>query len=92
MSDLHKQTWGDWLKAKFAEHICGPAPTSKCPLKAPWPPGQQCRVVQHPLHGNMLQLRDGARLPAELYTGYMVPSSDPWLYDANGGHRVRSVN
>lgn len=72
-------TFREWLKAKLRDlyHQAGePVPdVDKCPLKAPWPPGMQMRVVQHPLHGNMLQLRDGAALPHEWHEMLRIEAS-----------------
>lgn len=89
-------TFRDWLKAKLRDlyHSAGePVPdVHKCPLTAPWPPGVQTRVVEHPLHGPMLQLRDRCDLPREFYTQHMAPTDDPNIYRFNGGRVAGKVN
>jgi len=69
-------TFREWLKRKLRDlyHAGGEAvpDLDKCPLKAPWPPGVQSRVIDHPLHGKLLQLRDNAPLPREWHERFYL--------------------
>jgi len=42
-------------------------PMHKNPLKAPWPPGQNWRVIDGGPLGVLFQLKPGAATPANLY-------------------------
>jgi hypothetical protein len=64
--------FGEWLRARFrklfAENHGHAPPSEKCPLKAPWPPGVNHRAIEHPLHGVLIQVREGGALPHELWS------------------------
>ncbi len=48
-------------------------PACANPLKAPWPPGVDCRVIHHGPRGHLFQLRPGALMEDGWYRKLMMP-------------------
>lgn len=54
------------------------------PVKAPWPPGEIVRVVDKDRDGPVIQLRDGAALPPDIYLA--------WWFQGEERAELQSVN